>query len=138
MMSSGNRFFINFAGFPPYIAYGGTSDVTTDSAATTAPSPIWTPGMITALRHNQTSFSMTVSPFDIAPSRSFFNFSDQQPPNIGKGYVVKVSIRWLPPFMINFTSFAMAQNFPIFNLSPIKSNKYRTFFSKFSEPSGSS
>ncbi len=40
MMSPGNRFFINFAGFPSYIAYGGTSDVTTDSAATTAPSPI--------------------------------------------------------------------------------------------------
>ena len=43
-----NRFFISLAGFPPTIVYGGTSLLTTDPAATIAPSPIVTPGIIIA------------------------------------------------------------------------------------------
>ena len=37
-----SRYFITFAGLPPTIAKGGTSFVTTEPAATIAPSPILT------------------------------------------------------------------------------------------------
>ena len=44
-------FPITFAGIPPTIDKAGTSLVTTAPAATTAPSPIVTPGRIIALVH---------------------------------------------------------------------------------------
>ena len=37
------------------------------------------------------------------------------------GYVVMPPILWLAPFMTNSMPLAMAQNFPITNLSPRKS-----------------
>lgn len=49
LISKGNLYFNIFAGFPPTIAYGGTSFTTTAPAATIAPRPIVTPDKIKAL-----------------------------------------------------------------------------------------
>src|SRR5690606_25589836 len=54
--------FTILAGLPATTAYGGTSCVTTDFAATMAPSPILMPGRITASMPIQTSLPTMVSP----------------------------------------------------------------------------
>ena len=61
--SKGNLYFNIFAGFPPTIAYGGTSFTTTAPAATIAPRPIVTPDKIKALVAIQTSSSTIIGPF---------------------------------------------------------------------------
>ena len=50
-----NLYFIILAGFPPTIAYGGTSFVTTAPAAIIAPFPMVTPEHIIAPNPIQTS-----------------------------------------------------------------------------------
>ena len=60
MISSENRYFICLAGLPATMEYGATSLVTTAPAATTAPSPIFTPRMMVAFIPIQTSFPIIV------------------------------------------------------------------------------
>lgn len=50
--------FITLAGTPPTMVFGATSFVTTAPAATTAPSPIFTPARTVALAHIQTFLPM--------------------------------------------------------------------------------
>ena len=51
---------MNFAGIPPTIVFGGTSAVTTAPAATTAFSPMVTPGKIVAAAPIQSPFFITI------------------------------------------------------------------------------
>ena len=61
------------------------SFATTEQAATIAPSPIRTPGMMTHSRPIQTSFPITVSPFRGSWSRWGGVFSCHAPPNTWNG-----------------------------------------------------
>ena len=56
------RLRIALAGLPTTIEYGSTSEPTTLFAPIIAPSPMCTPGRITAFCPIQTSLPMTVSP----------------------------------------------------------------------------
>src|SRR5690625_8023817 len=98
ILLSENLFFIKHAGLPPTTVYGSTSFVTTDSAAMIAPSPMLTPGKIVTSLPVQTSFPMTVSPFN---GRSFNVgvYCSHPFPKRLKGYV-EPSILWFALFII--------------------------------------